>query len=207
MKRILSFMKTLVYVVVSLVIYLGVNQVLIMAKDVSVAEKLGFKQLVKEDFWDSLSNSVIALAKVDDESKDNDREKIVATIDSYLTEKNSPMAGQGYYFVSYGEKYYISPFLMVAMAGAESNFGKEGYAATGTYNAVGLGVHEGRRYSCWEEGIEDMARVLRNYYFDEGRDNPYSIQQKWAPRCIDGNGCDNSWAENVEFFMGEMEVI
>jgi hypothetical protein len=96
---------------------------------------------------------------------------------------------------------------MPAIAGAESCFGKYGYASEGTYNAVGMGIHEQRIYTNWETGIEDMAKVLRNYYFDEGKDTTIEIQNKWAPRCVDGNSCDNSWAENVDFFISEMQQL
>jgi len=186
MDRVIDFVRMIVYVLVAIVIYLGVNQLLAVAEPWS---GYGLIESVKQGF-DGLRVS-------------NSDHNEVELIDRYLASKKSPMAGQGYNFVRYGREYNVPPRLMVAMTGAESNFGQKGYAV-GTNNPVGLGVHEGRSYQSWEESIKDLSFVLRNYYFDEGREDPMAIQNKWAPRCVDGNGCDNSWAENVDFFMTEM---
>lgn len=186
MERVIDFMRMIVYVILAVVIYFGVNQLLVVAEP---WEGHGLLEMWQKDL--ARAHSVDSVEEVE-------------LIDQYLFINESPMVGQGKNFVRYGDEYDIPPRLMVAMSGAESNFGKNGYAI-GTYNAVGLGVHEGRSYNNWEEGIKDMAWVLRNYYFDEGRDEPIEIQNKWAPRCVDGNACHNSWANNVQYFLSEME--
>jgi hypothetical protein len=184
MERVYDFMRMILYLIMAVVLYFGVNQLLV------VTEPWAGQSLV--EVW--RKNLAMAQSLNTNEAD---------LIDSYLATKGSPLSGQGYNFVKYGEEFNVSPLLMVAMTGAESNFGQVGYAV-GSYNAVGLGIHEGRRYVSWEEGIEDMAMVLRNYYLDEGRDDPVEIQNKWAPRCVDGNACNDSWAENVKYFLDEM---
>ena len=46
------------------------------------------------------------------------------TLDAFLRKRGSPLAGQGATFVSAGKRYGVDPYLMVAIAGAESSFGK-----------------------------------------------------------------------------------
>ncbi|MBU0648105.1 glucosaminidase domain-containing protein [Patescibacteria group bacterium] len=186
MERLMGFVKTLVYLIVAIVVYCGVNQVIYVAKAAEL--DLGFD-------W----RGIWLLDEVESENQ-----KQVKVINQYLESQHSPLIGLGDVFVENAHLFDLPVYLMPAMTGAESGFGKVGYATNGTYNAVGLGIHEGRKYESWEEGIVDMAWVLRNYYFDEGRDDPISIQNKWAPRCVDGNSCDNSWADNVNFFINEM---
>jgi|GEM_PF-3109557 len=188
MERVIDFMRMIVYIIMAVVLYIGVNQLL------EVAEPWAGQGLI--EVW----KNNFALAHPTDQLSESE------LIDQYLLSKNSPMVGEGANFVRFGEEWGVPPRLMVAMAGAESNFGKVGYAV-GTFNAVGLGVHEGRSYPNWEEGIEDMAWVLRHYYLDEGRVNPLEIQNKWAPRCVDGNACHNSWADNVNYFLNEMDNL
>lgn len=199
MKRLIELLKMILYLGVTIISYLGVNQLLIITKDIQIS----FPEVWFSNWW---TNEISVEAK----GKENDwsnKEVYIEVIDDYLAEKNSPMVGSGKDFVFYAQKFNLPRYLMVAIAGAESNFGKEGYATENSYNAVGLGVHEGRKYNSWREGIGDMAYVLRNYYFDEGKEDSVEIQNKWAPRCIDNNSCDNSWAKNVDFFTLQLENI
>lgn len=183
MNRLISFIRTLMFVILAALILIGFGQVKTIAKAAGWEFKWNDNYLLKYE---------------------SEQERTAKLIDDYLWEKNSPMAGTGEKFVMVANKFNIPVFLMVGIAGAESSFGTAGYAI-GSYNAVGLGVHEGRRYANWEEGIDDLGFVLRNYYFDEGRDTPGEIQAKWAPRGVDGNGWEDSWAENVLCFIEELE--
>jgi beta-N-acetylglucosaminidase len=189
----------MLYLIVTIVVYLGVNQVLLLWHDSVWLEK-----------WDLVSKWWINTVSVDANEKSenwSEKELYIRVIDEYLSRHNSPMAGNGEVFIENAKKYNLPRYLMVAIAGVESNFGVAGYASTGTYNAVGLGVHEGRKYKNWGEGIEDMAYVLRNYYFDEGKDETVEIQNKWAPRCTDSNSCDNSWADSVNYFINDLNNL
>ncbi|MFA4931134.1 MAG: hypothetical protein WC570_04705 [Patescibacteria group bacterium] len=192
MERLLHFARLMIYVMVMVVIYLGVNQVLIIASG-KTNSLLGSFNLIN-----------LVWAK-DGGENENDRQW-AKVIDDYLAQKQSPLSGLGGEYVTVAHKYDLPVYLMVAMAGAESGFGKYGYAQDNTFNPVGLGIHEGRRYENWAESIEDTGYVLRTYYFDEGRVDTVAIQNKWAPRCTDGNACHNSWADNVDYFMAELEA-
>ncbi len=180
---------------VTIVVYLGVNQLILIAdsKDIFTGNQ-------------TISSWVEEILEVK-ASNEFDSDLYIEVIDEYLELHNSPMAGSGAKYLEVAKKYDLPKYIMVAIAGAESNFGKSGYATQGTFNAVGLGIHEGRKYSSWDEGIEDMGYVLRNYYFDEGKDEVLEIQNKWAPRCVDNNACSNSWAENVDYFINEIQLI
>ncbi|MFZ5392263.1 MAG: glucosaminidase domain-containing protein [Patescibacteria group bacterium] len=184
MKRLFSFLRTLSYVILVSLIFLGLGRVKVIAKAAG---------------WDH--DFVLSSLRANTDGFEDEKAKV---IDEYLREKDSVMVGMGKYFVVSARDYDLPVYLLVAMAGAESNFGCKGYAVD-TYNAFGLGVHEGRRYNSWEEGISDLAFVLRNYYFDEGLDQTVEIQNKWAPRGLDGNGWQNTWADNVDYFMAELE--
>ncbi len=184
--RFISFLRMILLMFLVSFVLLGIGKLKAVAK----AEEWNFA-------WNNLWNDVI------DSESDNGIK--IRTIDEYLFDKGSPLTGCGVKYVEVAQKYNLPVYLMVAMAGAESGFGTKGYAV-GTYNSVGLGVHEGRSYQNWQEGIDDLGYVLRNFYFDEGKDDLMEIQNKWAPRGIDGNGWDNSWASNVDFFIRELEA-
>lgn len=188
MLEVLEQTKRMLFLAILLVVYWGLTK---GVAGQALANGLG-------SVWGNANEKIVIEAITNDGGK-------ARLIDQYLMKKGSPMVGQGINFVEQGKIFQVDPYLMVAMAGAESGFGNLGYATDGTYNAVGLGIHEGRRYGSWEEGIEDLARVLRWYYLDEGRETTLAIQNKWAPRGVDGNGWKNSWAENVDYFRNELQ--
>jgi hypothetical protein len=125
------------------------------------------------------------------------------SIDAYLASKGSPMAGNGAAFVTSGARYHIDPRLLVAIAGAESNFG-----------AITCGPHNGWGWACpndpedfatWAHGIETVTRGLRIGYLNEGRTSVVLIQQKYAPSgaANDPTGLNNHWVANVTKFLVE----
>jgi len=189
-----GMVRKIVYLLVTMVAILGVNQVIAIGHSVPWGNwwTMWRMQILEARDWSSKTFGI-------------KEEMQVKIVDQYLKDHDSPMVGSGRDFIKWAQEYNLPVYLMPAMAGWESGFGKYGYAAEGTYNAVGLGIHEQRRYNSWAEGIEDMALVLRKYYFDEGLDDPWKIQNKWAPRGIDGNGWDDSWAEGVNGFIHEMQ--
>ena len=61
-----------------------------------------------------------------------------AQLDAFLSEHDSPMTGTGAIFIAEGQLYGVDPVFLVAIAGAESSFGKQLYSKNGdecTYNA------------------------------------------------------------------------
>ncbi len=120
-------------------------------------------------------------------------------IRQYLEKHRSPLTSQADYFFKIAQKYNLDYRLLVAIAQQESNLGKK--IPEGTYNAWGWGIHsEGTLgFSSWEEGIETVAKGLRENYLDKGFVNLEQIAARYAPPSKE------AWAFGVSQFMGEME--
>lgn len=124
-------------------------------------------------------------------------------IDAYLASKSSPMAGQGAAFVASGGRWQLDPRLLVAIAGAESAFGK---ITCAPYNAWGWGCPNGPyTFNSWADGIDTVAEGLRTNYLSEGRTTVALINLKYAPigAANDPTGLNNHWTMNVSRFMIE----
>lgn len=127
-----------------------------------------------------------------------------ASLDAYLFSKSSPMAGNGAFVVLSAQRWGIDPRLIIAIAGAESNFGA---VTCADFNAWGWSCPNSPvQFTSWGDGIETIASGLRRYYIDEGRTTVAMIQQKWAPSgaANDPTGLNNNWVANVTRFMGEL---
>lgn len=126
-----------------------------------------------------------------------------AVIDGYLASKGSPMAGQGAAFVASGQRWGVDPRLLVAIAGAESNFGE---ITCGPNNAWGWACpNDPADFGTWAAGIDTVTQGLRRYYLDEGRTSVALIQQKYCPvgAANDPTGLNNHWLANVTKFLVE----
>lgn len=127
-----------------------------------------------------------------------------SAIDAYLAAKGSPMAGSGVFFMASGQRAGIDPRLVVAIAGAESNFGQ---ITCGPFNAWGWSCPNAPvAFGSWAEGIEEVTSSLRRFYVDEGRTTVIAIQQKYAPSgaANDPTGLNNHWVANVSKFLVEL---
>lgn len=125
-------------------------------------------------------------------------------IDAYLASKGSPMAGQGAAFVQSGMRWQVDPRLLVAIAGAESNFGQ---VTCGPNNAWGWACpNDPESFATWAAGIDTVTKGLRSYYLDEGRTSVTLIQQKYCPvgAANDPTGLNNHWSTNVTKFLTEL---
>jgi cell wall-associated NlpC family hydrolase len=122
-------------------------------------------------------------------------------IDQYLKGKGSPLAGYGKNFVASGRRYGVSPALLVAIAGAESSFGK---IESGTNNSWGWGP--GIDFASREAGIDTVAKGLKNGYLSQGRRSITAIGAKYAPgnAANDPTGLNSNWAKNVTKFYKEL---
>lgn len=127
-----------------------------------------------------------------------------AQLDAYLAGKGSPMAGQGSAFLASGGRWQVDPRLLVAIAGAESNFG---VITCAPFNAWGYGCPNGPfRFTSWADGIDTVAKGLRENYLAEGRTTVALINMKYAPIGAenDPTGLNNHWTVNVSKFLIEL---
>lgn len=124
------------------------------------------------------------------------RQRAAATIDKELA--GSPMAGLGDRFVAAGVRNGVDPFLLVAIAKTESNYGRAGFATNGSRNAFGYKVYDtnpnaGGRFATWGDGIDAVAATLAGpTYKGAGRTTIAAIGSKYAtspnwPTAVAGN--------------------
>jgi hypothetical protein len=124
-------------------------------------------------------------------------------IDQYLARYDSPLAGLGKVFTKKSKKYGIDPRLLVAIAGAETNFGTYG-PSQGIHNPFGMGP--GINYPNYGTAIEQTARNLGENYFGQGYNTIPKIQGKWAPSgaANDPTDLNSNWTRNVTKFYNEL---
>lgn len=112
-------------------------------------------------------------------------------IDQVLATYRSPMAGLGRVFVAAGRQHRVSPYLIVAISGVESTFGRE---ACGR-NAFGWESCQGRGFPSWDTGIWTVARALRAGYLDHGVTSLEQLGRVYCPPC------GPRWARDVSWIM------
>jgi len=120
----------------------------------------------------------------------------------FLESYRSPLAPYADYILETSEKYGLDWRLLVGIAGNESLFGR--VIPYESYNAWGWGIHSRGtlKFSSWEEGIDRVARGLKENYIDQGLTTIDLIMTKYAPVSV-ANGYP--WADNVRFFMERLE--
>ena len=125
-----------------------------------------------------------------------------AQLDAFLTQHDSPMAGTGATFVAEGQMYGVDPVFLVAIAGAETSFGRELYSSGGdqsAYNAFNWfygPTWPESDFTSWDDAIAQVAEGLGGpLYYGAGLVSVDAI----APRyCPDGTA---QWVANVKAFM------
>lgn len=128
----------------------------------------------------------------------NDARPII--IKKYLEKYQSPMTPYADLIVEVSDKYGLDWRLLVAIAQQESNLGKK--APSNSYNAWGWGIHSRGtlRFSGWEQGIETVAKGIKEKYLDKGYTTPEEIMSKYTPLST------GSWAFGVNQFIQELET-
>jgi hypothetical protein len=120
----------------------------------------------------------------------------------FLASYNSPLTPYADYILEISEKYGLDWRLLTGIAGNESLFGR--VVPYESHNAWGWGIHSRGtlKFSSWEEGIEKVAKGIKENYVDKGLATIDLIMTKYAPVSV-ANGYP--WADNVRFFMERLE--
>lgn len=121
---------------------------------------------------------------------------------TFLESYRSPLAPYTDFILEISEKYGLDWRLLTAIAGNESLFGR--VTPYNSYNAWGWGVHSSGtvRFGSWEEGIERVARSLKEDFIDQGLTTIELLMARYAPVSVQ-NGYP--WADNVRWFMERIE--
>lgn len=120
----------------------------------------------------------------------------ITKLQTYLTEKKSPLAGHSALIIQEADAHDIPWTLITSIAGKESGFGKN--IKQGSHNAWGIGGASNFYYfDTWEEGIKYTSKLLGNHY----RENMNSaIQEKYCPKIE----CSDTWTQDVTYFQKEV---
>ena len=121
---------------------------------------------------------------------------IMATHETYgYSNSGSMLHGIGQYLYNAEQTYGINALYILSVATWEGGWGTSN-AAVNYNNSYGLMTNSGlMRFSSVEEGVMDFARRMREYYFDCGRTEPYSIGKKYCP----GNA--TRWGDKISLIM------
>jgi hypothetical protein len=125
----------------------------------------------------------------------------VILVQNFLERHQSPLAQEdnfGQVLVDLADQYNVDFRLLPSIAMQESNLCK--VTPPGSYNCLGLGVHERGtwEFDSYEANFAAAAKILKKNYIDQGLTSPVEIMGKYTPK---SNG---SWAESVNQWMAEM---
>ena len=121
------------------------------------------------------------------------------TLEKYLQVKGEVMKGLGSHLVSYGKRFDVDPRLLVALAGAETTFGK--YITSGKHNAWNwlwnAKEPSNSDFDSWESAIHSVSKGLRKGYLNRGLDTTSALYGIYCSGdCQDG-------LRNLEIFLKE----
>jgi RHS repeat-associated protein len=114
-----------------------------------------------------------------------------SSLNNYLQSKNSPLAGEGSTLFDAGRRHDVDPRLIVAIAGAETGFGRN--ITRGQFNAwnwfYGGPSQRNHPFNSWAQGINSVTRGIGGpNYLRGGRTNTASIYARYCvgPDCVNG---------------------
>lgn len=142
--------------------------------------------------------SAVLATNIDDSAITKQNDRRVYVLYKFLEKWNSPMKDEAENFVKYADEYDIDWKFVAAIAGLESQFGKQ--IPYNSYNAWGWGIYGTNviRFSSWEEGIKTVSHGLRTRYMDSwGATDVYEIGPYYAS--------SPTWAVRVDWFMNQIE--
>lgn len=120
----------------------------------------------------------------------------------FLASYNSPLTTHTDHILEISDRYGLDWRLLVGIAGNESLFGR--VIPYESYNAWGWGIHSRGtlKFKSWKEGIEKVAKGIKENYVDQGLTTIDLIMTKYAPVSVQN---DHPWADKVRFFMERLE--
>jgi RHS repeat-associated protein len=120
-----------------------------------------------------------------------------SSLNTYLTSKNSPMAGQGTNLMNSGIQYNIDPRLFVALAGAETGFGNN--ITAGQFNAFNV-LYNGLNspFNSFQSAINSVGHSLANPRNGYNFTNTTTLYGHYCS----GAGC-SAGLNNVNTFMNQ----
>lgn len=123
-------------------------------------------------------------------------EVIMATHETYgYANSGSMLHGIGQYLYNAEQTYGINALYILSVATWEGGWGTSN-GALNYNNSYGLMTSSGlMRFDSVEEGVMDFARRMREYYFDCGKTDPYSIGKKYCP----GNA--TRWGDKISLII------
>jgi len=124
------------------------------------------------------------------QGQQKERVKVVARIDSYLA--GSPMAGLGEAIVTRCEAYSINPYLVPAIAEAESSRGMACFASHNAWGMIGAGG-----FDSFESAIDYWCEMVNTHW--PGVQNAYQM----AGYCVP----DFPWCDSVNGVAKAIEAI
>jgi len=126
-------------------------------------------------------------------------------LDAFLAQHESPMTGTGATFIAEGQMYGVDPVFLVAIAGAETSFGRLLYSENGdqcAYNAFNWfygPTWPTSDFTSWDQAIARVAEGLGgSLYHGAGLVSVDAIAPKYCP---DGTAL---WVANVKAFMVQL---
>ncbi len=126
-------------------------------------------------------------------------------LDAFLAQRGSPLAGLGTALLEAGWRYNVDPRLLVAIAGADTSFGR---ALCTDYNAWNWFWWEwcNSPFESWEQALDEVARGLRLYYLDAGLTDVDMIANRYGPLDDprDTLGLNRHWPTNVTRYIEQL---
>jgi len=156
---------------------------------------LFFANRVKAEIIAGSSAPLTHQSFISQEDIQTEKEKQLAiVIESVLTRYGSPMAGESESFVQACIKYQIDCYLLPSIAGLESTFGK--FIWPNSYNAFGW-ARGFMMFENWADGIDTVAKGLRNGYLDKGALTVEDIGPIYSE--------SPTWAVRVNYFIDQFQ--
>lgn len=126
----------------------------------------------------------------------------VFIVENFFEIYNSPLVPYSRLLVDTADKYGLDFRLLPAIAMKESGGGKA--MPDNSHNAWGWAIHETytKKFVSWEEGVETVAKSLRQDYLDQGLVTPEQIMTKYTPASISKGG---PWARDIRDYLAQME--